>query len=92
MTARRTDAESQRSLAALALCADEALLDLLLEDGLVPPAEAHREHTASQLLSLLRRIFGETASEPPQRASNAKRPHRELSATRIALRAPPKVA
>lgn len=89
MSARRTDADTQRSLAALALCAEDSLLDLLLEDGLVSVEEARREHTASELFALLRRIFGAAPTEMQPRSADNVRPHRALSPRHISLRAPP---
>lgn len=90
MSARRYGADTARELAALALCADESLLDLLLEDGLVSVEEAHREHTASELFALLRRIFGAAPTDAPQQRADNARPHRSLSPRHISLRAPPR--
>ncbi len=80
---RRSD-----DLALLALTAEDGLLDLLCEDGLLSPEEARREHSPASLLSLLRRIFGETAPTvyPLHRAV---RVHARLSDAPLSLRAPP---
>lgn len=91
MKKSRPNTALAHELAALAFSPDAPLIDLLLEDGLVSPAEARREHSAPQLLALLRRIFGE-APDAPLRATDDARPHRELFAARISLRAPPQAA
>lgn len=91
MKKKRPTPALTHELAALAFSPDTSLIDLLLEDGLVSPAEARREHSAPQLLALLRRIFGEAPDAPP-RAADDVRPHRELFAARISLRAPPRAA
>jgi len=78
-------------LALLALTAEDGLLDLLCEDGLLSPEEARKERSPASLLALLRRIFGEAAPTvyPLQRAA---RVHELLSDAPLSLRAPPAAA
>lgn len=73
------------------MLADEGLLDLLCEDGLISPQEARREHSPAQLLLLLRRIFGPVQHFLPHRADAAPAAVSRSDAP-PSLRAPPAAA
>ena len=82
---------SDRELTLLAFSADESLLDLLLEDGLISVPEQKKDASPAYLLALLRRIF----ASPAQRiryAPLAARTHKERSDAVLTLRAPPLAA
>lgn len=73
------------------MLADEGLLDLLCEDGLISPQEARKEHSPAQLFALLRRIFAPSHSTAAYRA-DAVLTAASRSDAPPSLRAPPAAA
>lgn len=90
--AAKVNTAIDRELTYLACIADESLLDLLLEDGLISVSEQKRAAAPHDLLSLLRRVFATAQTAPRTRTQAAPRAHEERSDATFALRAPPLAA